>query len=136
LPAPSDGVAVVLTGAPVAVDGAVEWCPWQVASNDCPGIPVTGLPAAAIDTFDRAQIWQVEGVYDGVTVDATGAPEPVEHVEPDFTTPRENLRGLSSEIERSALSWRRWSGCRDLNPGSPVPQTGALDQTGPHPVEA
>ena len=30
----------------------------------------------------------------------------------------------------------KWSGCADSNRGSPVPQTGALDQTGPHPVES
>lgn len=96
-PVPSDGVAVVLTGAPMVVDSGVEWCPGYVRSDDCPGIPVTGLPAGVADAFDQSPVWRVEGVYDGVTVRATGAPEPVEPTEADFTTPCEDLRGLSSE---------------------------------------
>jgi len=96
-PAPSGGLAVVLTGAPLVDDDGVTWCAGSVGSGDCAGIPVTGLPDGAVAGFERSPVWRVEGVYDGVTVQATAAPEPAERTEPDFTTPCEDLRGQSSE---------------------------------------
>jgi hypothetical protein len=97
-PAPSGGLAVVLTGAPLVTDGGVTWCAGSVGSGDCAGIPVTGLPDGTVEGFERSPVWRVEGVYDGVTAQATAAPEPVDRTEPDFTTPCEDLRGLSSEM--------------------------------------
>lgn len=97
-PGASRAVTVVLTGAPVvAGDGAVVWCPGTAGAGGCPGIPVSGLPDAAVAALSRSVAWQVAGAYDGVTVRATGAPEPIDHAEPDFTTACEDLRGASSE---------------------------------------
>ena len=48
------------------------------------------------------------------------------------TKPR-STAGLPLSYTRAGLRFCL-SGCRDLNPGSLVPQTSALDQAGPHPV--
>ena len=89
---------MAITVAPLVGDGgAVTWCPGSAAHEDCAGIPVTGLSSAAIDALDQSLAWQVEGLHDGVTVRATGEPEPVDGAEPDFTTPCADLRGQSSE---------------------------------------
>lgn len=97
------GVAVVLRGVPVkSGDGAVEWCPGFPADDDaCPGITVTGLSdrdRVALDGPPRPM--RIDGVYDGVTLTATGSPEP-------FALPSEDPPIL----------------CRDLR-GTPDPDPG------------
>jgi hypothetical protein len=95
IPMPSDGVAAVITGVPVVSgDGAVEWCPSQPGPDGCPGITVDGLSADALERIEgTGRLWAVEGVYDGVTLQVTGGPQPVERPESDFTTPCADLRG-------------------------------------------
>lgn len=88
------GVAVVLTGVPVVDDdGAVQWC--AHAGPGCPGVPVTGVDAGAVEGLEGAQqAWQVEGIYDGRRLAATGVPEPApREPDADFATPCEDLRG-------------------------------------------
>lgn len=98
------GVVAVLTGAPVVANDArsrdtVEWCPYPAGSGDCPGIDVTGLPAGTVEAFDDPeQMWQVEGVYDGRRLVATGAPEVTDWAHAvEFPMPCEGLRGAHGQ---------------------------------------
>ena len=108
-PAPSDGVAVTLTGVPVPTgDGGVEWCAGDLPHEDCAGIPVYELPTDVLADLDHGRPWQVDGVFDGTALWATGAPVPYEAFpgDHDFTTPCEELRGQSSALGQMDLAAR------------------------------